>query len=301
MIVSGPIDQSVRRLNDARHRRGINNHELLVRLVGQLGFTPPTNVAQSTGSSTVTLPSANMVNSLVYHTHASPLPKFVASPPGFNAGLVGYSRPSLVYHTTQVQPVYYGSAPLGPSIEERAILFLEAQDRVKKGPFWAYQIPVPDPTPTANLNPFSIHPMVTRFHVRTNCPTRRYKARLVVYDSTLVVGIDVDETFSPVFKPDTIRTVLSLATSRHWPSHQLDVKNTFVHDDLSETVYMHEPPGFQDSTHPGYRKYAVEILERAYMVNCNPNRTAVDTESKLGDDGDLVSDLTLYRSLTGSL
>ncbi|GJX25893.1 ribonuclease H-like domain-containing protein [Tanacetum coccineum] len=59
------------------------------------------------------LPSANMVNSVVYHTHASPLPNFVAGLPGLNAGPVGYSSPSLVYHTTQVHPVYYGSAPPG--------------------------------------------------------------------------------------------------------------------------------------------------------------------------------------------
>nr|GEU50941.1 ribonuclease H-like domain-containing protein [Tanacetum cinerariifolium] len=32
------------------------------------------------------------------------------------------------------------------------------------------------------------------------------------------------------------------------------------------------------------RKYAVEILERAHMANCNPSRTLVDTESKLGND-----------------
>nr|GEY60604.1 ribonuclease H-like domain-containing protein [Tanacetum cinerariifolium] len=37
------------------------------------------------------------------------------------------------------------------------------------------------------------------------------------------------------------------------------------------------------------------------MVNCNSSRTFVDTESKLGDDGDPVFDLTLYRSLAGSL
>ncbi|GJR51518.1 ribonuclease H-like domain-containing protein [Tanacetum coccineum] len=45
------------------------------------------------------------------------------------------------------------------------------------------------------------------------------------------------------------------------------------------------------------RKYVAEILEWAHMVNCNPIRTPVDTESKLGDDGDLVSDSTLYNSL----
>ncbi|GKC54224.1 ribonuclease H-like domain-containing protein [Tanacetum coccineum] len=37
------------------------------------------------------------------------------------------------------------------------------------------------------------------------------------------------------------------------------------------------------------------------MQKRNPCRTPVDTESKLGDDGDPVSDHTLYRSLTGAL
>ncbi|GKA18175.1 ribonuclease H-like domain-containing protein [Tanacetum coccineum] len=37
------------------------------------------------------------------------------------------------------------------------------------------------------------------------------------------------------------------------------------------------------------------------MVNCNPSRTPIDTESKLGSNGDPVSDPTLYRSLAGSL
>nr|GEW85150.1 ribonuclease H-like domain-containing protein [Tanacetum cinerariifolium] len=49
-----------------------------------------------------------------------------------------------------------------------------------------------------------------------------YKARPVANGSTQLEGIDVDETFSAFVKPGTIRTVLSLATSRHWPVHQLD-------------------------------------------------------------------------------
>ncbi|GJV32043.1 ribonuclease H-like domain-containing protein [Tanacetum coccineum] len=49
------------------------------------------------------------------------------------------------------------------------------------------------------------------------------------------------------------------------------------------------------------KKYAIEILKKAHMVSCNPSRTSVDTESKLGVDGDPVSDPTLYWSLAGSL
>nr|GFA88294.1 ribonuclease H-like domain-containing protein [Tanacetum cinerariifolium] len=36
------------------------------------------------------------------------------------------------------------------------------------------------------------------------------------------------------------------------------------------------------------RKYAMEILEHAHMVGCNPSRTPIDTESKLGDGSTLV-------------
>ncbi|GKA36121.1 ribonuclease H-like domain-containing protein [Tanacetum coccineum] len=156
----------------------------------------------------------------------------------------------------------------------------------------------------------------------------RYKARLVANGSSQQLGIDFDETFSPVVKPATIRTVLSLAVSRQWPIHQLDDKNAFLNSDLSETVYMHQPPGFVDSRYPNHvcllqrqgsqiisslhnefdmtdlgalnyflgistdrtptglflskRKYALQLLERAHMVHCNPSQTPVDTESKLG-------------------
>ncbi|GJW72260.1 ribonuclease H-like domain-containing protein [Tanacetum coccineum] len=40
-------------------------------------------------------------------------------------------------------------------------------------------------------------------------------------------------------------------------------------------------------------EYAAEILERARMVHYNPSWKPVDTESRLGADGDPISDLTL--------
>ncbi|XP_071674368.1 uncharacterized protein [Lolium perenne] len=80
----------------------------------------------------------------------------------------------------------------------------------------------------------------------------RYKARWVVRGFTQQEGVDYGETFSPVVKPATIRTVLSIATTQSWPIHQMDVKNAFLHGHLAETVYCEQPSGFVDPTHPSH-------------------------------------------------
>ena len=75
----------------------------------------------------------------------------------------------------------------------------------------------------------------------------RYKARWVLRGFTQRLGVDYDETFSPVIKFATVRAVLSLALSRNWAIHQLDVKNAFLHGTLTETVYYSQPTGFIDA------------------------------------------------------
>nr|GEZ81310.1 retrotransposon protein, putative, Ty1-copia subclass, expressed [Tanacetum cinerariifolium] len=192
------------------------------------------------------------------------------------------------------------------------------------------------PNPPENPNPVSVHPMVTRFRVGSNQPTQRlnlhvssvsplpnsyrdafhdsncrYKARLVANGSTQLEGVDVDGTFSLVVNPGAIPNVLSLAPRalfRRFASYSTrfviitSLHKEFAMTDLGSLNYFLVISVTRDS--PGIflsqKKYAIEILKRAHMVNCNPSRTPVVTESKLGIDGDLVFDPTLYRSLAGS-
>ncbi|KAL0462991.1 UNVERIFIED_CONTAM: Retrovirus-related Pol polyprotein from transposon TNT 1-94 [Sesamum latifolium] len=59
--------------------------------------------------------------------------------------------------------------------------------------------------------------------------------------------IDYTETFSPVSKKNSLRTIMALVSHFDMNLHQMDMKTTFMNGELEEEVYMKQPEGFSSS------------------------------------------------------
>ncbi|XP_066385276.1 uncharacterized mitochondrial protein AtMg00810-like [Miscanthus floridulus] len=142
-----------------------------------------------------------------------------------------------------------------------------------------------------------------------------YKAWWVVRGFNQRPGIDFGETFSPVVKPATIRTVLTIVATYNWSAHQLDVSNAFLHGNLQEQastttllrhiiVWLHDAFAVKDMGPVRHflginvqrtptvfflsqSSYVEDLLERADMAN--------------SADGKLIDDVTTYRSIAEAL
>jgi hypothetical protein len=73
------------------------------------------------------------------------------------------------------------------------------------------------------------------------------EARLECKGYAQVEGIDFEETFDQVSKNEAIRLILAYACSKTIKVYQMDVKSTFLNEDLEEEVYIEKTKGFRFS------------------------------------------------------
>lgn len=65
-----------------------------------------------------------------------------------------------------------------------------------------------------------------------------YKARLVVRGCQQKQNVDYDESYAPVPKMSTFRTMLSIAMNNGWQIFQLDIQTAFVNRSIDRNIYI---------------------------------------------------------------
>lgn len=76
----------------------------------------------------------------------------------------------------------------------------------------------------------------------------KFKARLVIKGFKQIHGVDYNQTFSPVAKTQTIRSILGIAAIEQMHLAQFDVSTAFLYGELEEVIYMKQPEGFDDGS-----------------------------------------------------
>ena len=95
----------------------------------------------------------------------------------------------------------------------------------------------------------------------------RFKARLVAKGYSQKYGIDYDETFSPVVRFSSVRTLLAFGVKRGMLIHQMDVVTAFLNGTLDEEIYMQQPEGY---IKPGSEHLVCKLERSLYGLKQSP-------------------------------
>jgi hypothetical protein len=93
----------------------------------------------------------------------------------------------------------------------------------------------------------------------------RYKARMVANDFTQRLGVDFNETYSPVMNGITFQYLISLAIQKHLSLQLMDVVTVYLYGPLDSDIYMKVPNGVSiPNTSANHNMYCVKLLKSLY-------------------------------------
>ena len=127
----------------------------------------------------------------------------------------------------------------------------------------------------------------------------RYKARLVAQGFSQKAGEDYDETFCPVVRFESVRSVIAMAAQHDLMLHQMDVTSAFLNGDLQEEIYLSQPKGFEVED----RSLVCKLNKSLYGLKQAPRcwNTALDSQLKKMGFIQSMSDPCLYTTSEGEL
>ena len=128
----------------------------------------------------------------------------------------------------------------------------------------------------------------------------RCKACLVAQGYSQKKGLDYEETFSPVVRSESVRSVIALASKNDLKLHQMDVTTAFLNGDLEKEVCMKQSEGFLVE---GQENSVCRLKRSIYGLKQSPRcwNQALDAQLKMMDFKQSASDPCIYTSASDGL
>ena len=133
---------------------------------------------------------------------------------------------------------------------------------------------------------------------KANGSIERYKARLVARGFSQKQGLDYDETFSPVIRFESFRSLVAVAVQKGLKLHQLDITAAFLNGHLEEEVFMDQPEGFKVE---GKEHLVCRLKQSLYGLKQSPRcwNSTLDAHLKSMGYVQSTSDPCIYTSTEG--
>lgn len=148
------------------------------------------------------------------------------------------------------------------------------------------------------------------YKIKDNTDEIRYKARLTIDGRSQIHGIDYDETYSPVIRLTTFRTLLAISASKNLTLYQFDFDNAFLNAEISNDVppiYMEPPYGYdfqsecqQQGLTPS-NNVKLRLRKTLYGLKQSPRAWFAMLNKYILDNGYELfqSDICLYKRIQG--
>ena len=125
-----------------------------------------------------------------------------------------------------------------------------------------------------------------------------YKARLVAQGFSQKQGLDFEETFCPVIRFESFRSLVAVTVQKGLRLHQLDITTAFLNGCLEEEVFMKQPEGFVKK---GKEHLVCKLKQSLYGLKQSPRCWNHTLDAHLKDMGYVQStnDPCIYTSSDG--
>jgi len=116
-----------------------------------------------------------------------------------------------------------------------------------------------------------------------------FKARICFPGHRQQYGVDFFDTESPVAKFSTFRIFTVTVTTMDEKIYHFDIPNAFLNGDIHETVYMKQPPGFEDEAFPNHvcllkkALYGLRQASLAWYIKLDDVLTSVGLKKHTAD------------------